>query len=277
MVRAAAQQLAEAGVEAPRGDAWLLLAHAAGCDRTSLMASGHDPVPSDVADRFAALVERRARREPMAYIQGEREFWSLSFRVDPSVLVPRPDSETLIAAALRRRPDRQARLRLLDLGTGSGCLLLALLHELPAACGLGVDLSLPALAQARRNAERLGLAARSHFLCGSWGAGLASQFEIIMANPPYISSQDLPSLQPELAFEPRLALAAGADGLAAYRALLPDVARLLAPGGLALLELGAGQAAAVAELASAAGLAVAALEPDLAGIERCLVLQPDGR
>lgn len=274
LVLQAAEALAAAGIEAPRHEAWLLLAHATGQERAALIAARPGPVAAAARERFAALVARRAGREPIAYLLGEREFWSLPFAVGPEVLVPRPDSETLVEAVLAALPDRAAPLRLLDLGTGSGCLLLALLSELPAAVGLGVDRSLAALAMAERNAARLSLAGRARFLAGSWGAALGGGFDLIVSNPPYIPAPMLAGLTPEVRdFEPQGALAAGEDGLDAYRALLPDVARLLAPGGLAALELGQGQAAAVEALARAAGLAPAGLRRDLAGIERCLLLR----
>ncbi len=274
MVRAAARQLATAGVEAPEREAWLLLAHVMGTSRARLLAGWPAQVEPAFVGRFMQLVERRRAREPMAYVLGEREFWSLRLAVSPAVLVPRPDSETLVAALLQRQQPRDAALRILDLGTGSGCLLLALLGELPAATGVGVDLSAAALAVAADNARSLGLATRCRFIRGSWGRALQGRFDLIVSNPPYIPSAQLDQLQPEVAkFEPRLALAAGQDGLDAYRALLPDVARLLAPEGWAALELGEGQAGAVSDLARAAGLVVSAIEPDLAGIDRCLLIR----
>jgi release factor glutamine methyltransferase len=195
--------------------------------------------------------------------------------VSPAVLIPRPDSETVVEAALSLIGDRSARLRLLDLGTGSGCLLLALLSELRGATGLGTDASEAALALARANATRLGLAPRAAFGCGHWGQALAGPFDLIVSNPPYVAQADWAALQPEIReFEPRAALLAGLDGLAAYRELAPDLARLLAPDGSACLEIGAGQADAVATILHSCGLRLAGRRRDLAGIERCLVAHP---
>jgi release factor glutamine methyltransferase len=218
------------------------------------------------------MVRRRLAREPVAYILGEKEFWSIRFEVGPAVLIPRPESETVVEAVLAHLPDRARPLRLLDLGAGSGCLLLALLSELPQATGVGVDDSAAALALARRNAERLGLAARADFRPGHWGEGLQERCDIIVSNPPYVAEREWDTLQPEIrAFEPRAALVAGPDGLAAYGALAPVCARLLAQGGLCALEIGLGQGAAVAALLAASGLIVIERRRDLAGIERCLI------
>jgi release factor glutamine methyltransferase len=270
-----AEKLAAAGIEGARGEAWLLLAAATGRSRAELIAGvplGLSPVEEQ---RLEALAARRLRREPMAYILAEREFWSLPLHVGPAVLVPRPESETVVEAALEQIGDRAAPLRILDLGTGSGCLLLALLSELPRASGLGIDRSAAALAIASGNAERLGLADRAAFREGDWGRDLAGPFDVIVSNPPYVAPADAAGLAPEvLAFEPADALFAGPDGLCAYRALAPDCARLLAEGGFACLEIGQGQDAAVAAILRRHGLRLVASRPDLAGIERCLVLRP---
>jgi release factor glutamine methyltransferase len=270
-----AEKLAAAGIEGARGDAWLLLSAATGRSRAELIAG--TPVPLGPADekRLAALAARRLRRQPMAYILGSREFWSLPFQVGPAVLVPRPESETVIEAALENIADRAARLRIVDLGTGSGCLLLALLSELPHASGLGTDRSAAALAIARTNAERLDPAGRATFREGDWGRDLAGPFDLIVSNPPYVARADAAGLPPEVrAFEPEEALFAGADGLEAYRTLGPDCARLLAEDGVACLEIGQGQGAAVAGIMRRHGLQLVASRPDLAGIERCLMFRP---
>jgi release factor glutamine methyltransferase len=272
LVAQIAARLGAAGIEEPRSEAWLLLAAATGRGRAALMAD--PPATLDPAQqvRLDDLVRRRAMREPLAYILGEKEFWSLPFAVGPAVLIPRPESETVVEAVLARIPDRARPLRLLDLGVGSGCLLLALLSELPRATGLGVDGSAAALAIAQDNAERLGLAARADFRQGDWGAGLRERFDVIVSNPPYVAETDWDGLQPEIRrFEPRAALVGGADGLAAYRALAPDCARLLAAGGLCALEIGLNQGVAVAALLAAQGLSVIERRHDLAGIERCLI------
>jgi len=279
-IRQLSERLAAAGIEGARSEAWLLLEAATGCPRASLMAGTVERLTPEQEVLLEAMVRRRLTREPIAYILGEKEFWSLPLAVGPAVLIPRPESESVVEAALARVADRSAPLRLLDLGTGSGCLLLALLSELPRATGLGVDLSAAALAFARRNAERLGLAGRARFHEGSWGEGLAVSFDLIVGNPPYVAAGDLAGLEPEVrAFEPAMALIAGPDGLAAYRALALDCARLLAPGGSVALEIGQGQGAAVAAILISHGLEVFDRRRDLAGIERCLVARhaADGR
>ncbi len=273
----AARRLAGAGVEEPRREATVLLGHVLGLDRAALFARPDRPLAPREAAAFAAAVARRCRREPSAYVTGAREFWSLDFRVTPATLIPRPDSETLVAAALDTVADRAATLEILDLGTGSGCLLAALLVELPRARGLGVDIDPRAAAVAAGNLRRLGLGARARVAVGDWGAALAGRFDLVVCNPPYVPAGEIDGLAPEVAaFEPRRALAGGDDGLAAYRRLAPEIARLLAPGGAAVVEIGAGQAAAVGAIFAASRLAVAARRRDLARIERCLVLRHAG-
>ena len=269
-----AARLVAAGIEDARAEAWLLLSISLGRARAELMADAAALPHNEQAARLEELVRRRAAREPIAYILGEKEFWSLAFEVGPAVLIPRPETETVVEAVLDEIAERGAALRLLDLGTGSGCLLLALLSELPDATGLGVDDSAAALAIARRNAARLGLAARAGFAQGRWGERLAGSFDVIVGNPPYVAESEWCGLQPEIrAFEPKAALVAGPDGLAAYRALAPDCARLLAPAGLCALEIGHGQGDAVAEILARHGLQVTQRRRDLAGIERCVVVR----
>ena len=270
---AATRRLRAAGIEGARAEARLLLRHVTGLPREALVADRDRTLDAEALTRFESVVARRAAREPMAYISGEREFWSLRLAVGPGVLVPRPETETLVEAALEAFPDRRVPLRILDLGTGSGCLLLALLREYPNAVGVGVDRSAAALGHAARNARRHGLAGRALLVQGDWGRALAGPFELIVANPPYVASGELAALAPEIArYEPRAALDGGPDGLDAYRAILPDLPRLLAPGGVACLEIGAGQAATLSSLAATVGLAVGS-RADLAGIPRCLVLR----
>ena len=267
-----AARLATAGIERARSEAWLLLAAATGAERAALVAGGVDRLSAAQGARLEALASRRLAREPVAYLLGEKEFWSLRFEVGPAVLIPRPETETVVEAVLAQLPDRARPLRLLDLGVGSGCLLLALLSELPRATGLGIDESAAALALARRNAERLGLAARADFRQGRWGEGLADPFDAIVSNPPYVAEGDWAGLQPEIRdFEPKAALVAGPDGLAAYHALAPDCVRLLAPGGLCALEVGSGQGDAVAALLAGQGLRMIERRCDLAGVERCVL------
>lgn len=273
-LRFAEQRLCAAGIDTPQLDARLLVAAALGLKPDALRLADDRPIAADGEARIEALVARRIEaREPVSRILGRREFWSLDFRVTPDVLDPRPDSETLVEAALALVPNRSAPLRVLDLGTGSGCLLLAVLLERPSAAGLGIDASEAALAVARENAARLGFAERARFQRGDWGRGLAERFDLILCNPPYIAERERPALAPEVArHDPPEALFAGPDGLDAYRAILPDLPRLLADGGRALLEIGATQAGAVSELARRAGLDVLEIKRDLAKRERCIVL-----
>lgn len=269
MIAEAARRLAAAGVENPRREARLLLGLALDTDLAGVLRA--DTLTPDQQARFTAVVDRRVAREPFARIAGEREFWGMSFALAPETLVPRPDSETLIETALALRPDRDAVRRVLDLGTGTGCLLAAALREYPLAFGVGVDASAPAAATARGNLARLGLPGA--VLVGDWAAALAGGFDLIVCNPPYIVAKDIPGLAPEVAgHDPARALDGGADGLDAYRAVVAQLRGLLAPGGLAVLELGQGQGQAVAALADGVGLNVAALREDLSGIPRAIAL-----
>lgn len=262
--------LRAAGVEDARREARLLLAHATG--RTPEWLFAHPEAIVEPGCEFSGLVARRARREPLSHITGMREFWSLSFRVGPAVLDPRPDSETLVAAALDRFPDPAIPLRVLDLGTGSGCLLLAVLAERPAATGVGVDCSSQAAAIARDNARRLGLAGRTGFLVGDWGSAIRGRFDLVLCNPPYIRGDAIAGLAPEVAgFEPGHALDGGVDGFDAYRVLAGQLPALLAAGGIALLEFGAGQEAELPRLLAEQGIETLELRADIAGLPRCLV------
>ena len=298
-------RLREAGIENPRLETRVLMEHASGA-------------------ALEELLRRRCAREPLAYVIGEKEFWSLNFAVGPGALVPRPETETLIEAALEYFPDRDAPLNILDLGVGSGCLLLTLLHLYPNAKGTGVDASGEALKWARTNAARLlstshpplegGSEADLHdsakmasgrgpctaagplpeksslhsdfstlpqgeggtfehrcsLLQGNWAEGLAGPFDLIVSNPPYVTREEMTTLAPELAFEPRGALDGGEDGLEAYRALAPQLPGLLAPHGRILLEIGASQADAVAAILKGSGLETIKIRPDLAGRDRCV-------
>ncbi|HEX6101956.1 MAG TPA: peptide chain release factor N(5)-glutamine methyltransferase [Alphaproteobacteria bacterium] len=269
----AARLLAEAGVEEPRLEARILLAGAAGWPPASIFARRGERLADETARRAGAMLDRRRRRQPAAQILGRREFWGLEFEVTPNVLDPRPDTETLVSAALGRIGNRAAPLRVLDLGTGTGCLLLAFLNELPNAQGLGVDLSPAAVRLAGANAARLGLSGRARFAIGDWGGGLVEEFDVILSNPPYIPSGEIAGLQPEVArWEPWLALDGGADGLDAYRRLAPHLVRLLHPAGFAAVEVGSTQAAAVGSVFARSGLHLLHCARDLAGRERCLLL-----
>lgn len=274
LLKEAAQRLAEAGIAGALREARLLLQAAGDIPVATQVAFPERAIEPAALERFRALVARRARREPMAHVLGRREFWSLSFKVTADTLDPRPDSETLVQAVLDQTPDRSAPLRLLDFGTGTGCLLLALLHELPNATGIGVDASSAALAVARENADALGLAARASLHRGDWDHGIAPAFDVIVSNPPYIPGGEIAGLQPEVAsFEPRLALDGGPDGLAAYRRLAPAAGRLLATGGLAAFEVGLGQSDSVIGIGKAAGLRHIATASDLGGVQRCLLFR----
>ena len=270
----AGQRLRGAAIEAPRLEARRLLAHVLNTSEEALLRDPRAPVPAEKAAHFAALLARRVAHEPFAYLTGRVGFWTLDVEVSPATLIPRADSESLVEAALEACTDKRAPLSVLDLGTGTGALLLAVLSELPAASGVGVDLKPEAAALAARNAARLGLAGRARFLAGDWAAALAGRFDLVLCNPPYIESAAIPALMPEVArHEPASALDGGADGLDAYRRIIADLPRLLAPRGVAVLELGQGQQAAVEALAKAAGLTPEACRADLGGVPRALVLR----
>lgn len=269
LLHAAQARLKSAGVDTPRLDAILLLSEASGLSEDRIRSRPEIPVSADKASAFEAMLQRRLRREPVSKILGRREFWSLEFRTSRDVLDPRADSETLVSAVLAAIPDRNAALRIVDFGTGSGCLLLSLLHELPSATGVGIDVSPPALAVAQENADRFALSSRCLFRLGSWGKGIEGMFDILISNPPYIESGVVPGLEPEVAdYDPLLALDGGADGLDAYRALIPDMARLASKGAFAALEVGMGQDVAVSRLLGEAGFGEIAVMPDLSGIGR---------
>lgn len=269
-----ATRLAAAGIAEPRLEARVLAGAVLGFTREALLAHGEAEIEPAAVSRLAAYAARRAEGEPVARILGRKEFWSLEFEVTADTLIPRPETETLIEAALATITDRGAAITVLDLGTGSGCLLLALLSELPNARGVGVDINPGAIAVARRNAERFHLSPRTTFICGDFAVEpQGRRFDIILSNPPYIPEGDIDGLARDVAcYEPRRALSGGGDGLAAYRALAPRIARSLVPGGRAFLEIGEGQADRVAAIMTAAGLAVAARDVDLAGIVRCLTV-----
>jgi release factor glutamine methyltransferase len=264
---AAAARLVGAS-DTPRLDAELLLAYALGISREEMILRQRDLA---VPLHFDGLVERRLGGEPVAYIIGTRDFWTLTLAVTPAVLIPRPDSETLIEAAIEHFQTR-APTRILDLGTGSGALLLAALDQWRGARGVGVDASAEALEVARGNAQRLGFADRADFALGDWGAGLTGPFDLILINPPYIGTS---ALLPRdvLHHEPHSALFAGEEGLDDYRRIAPQLPGLLAPGGMAALEIGFDQRESVAALLRQAGLTVSA-RADLAGIDRCLAAFP---
>ncbi len=277
-LRGGMARLCEAGVEAARRDAGILLAEASGQARSRLVAFPERLLGADELAAYEALLARRAAREPVARILGRREFWSLDFTVTADTLDPRPETEVLVEAVLARLPDPGAGLRILDLGSGSGCILLALLSERRGAEGLGVDCSAAAVEVARGNAAALGLRNRAAFRVGDWALGLEGKWQAIVSNPPYIVESEIDDLAPEVSrFDPRQALSGGPDGLDAYRVLLPQAARLLAPEGLLALEFGIDQGDAVRRLAEAAGFIVRDSVQDLAGRDRCLIATPVSR
>lgn len=275
LIAESAARLAAAGIESARLDALLLIAAALGCERDDLRVHGDRPIaPAERAIAESYMNRRLVGREPVSRILGRREFWGLEFGLSADTLDPRPDSETLVEAALALFPDKDMASRVLDLGTGSGCLLLSVLHERPAASGLGIDRSRRALTVAARNAARLGLSQRARFVAGHWAEAIGGIFDLVLCNPPYVARSERSALAPEvLLHDPPAALFAGEDGLDAYRELLPRLAPLLAESGRALFEIGATQAVSVRALAAASGLAVVAIKRDLGGRDRCAVLR----
>jgi len=266
----------QAGIDDAMADARILTGHALSLGRAQLLAQSDRELEPREIDAISARAARRLRREPVSRIIGFREFWGLKFEINPSVLDPRPDTETVVEAALdwvTTRSLRNERLRVLDIGTGSGVLLLSLLSELPNAIGIGTDISMDALTTTRANAQRHDLANRCHLIQCEFTSALRGPFELIVSNPPYIASDDINTLAPEVRdHEPHAALDGGVDGLAAYRAIAEDSPRLLADGGRLIMELGQGQAEAVGALLRQGGLAVK--DPprrDLSGINRAII------
>lgn len=269
------ETLEAAHVEAAETDARLLVEHALGLDRAALLRAGERALTKEEAQRLIVVALRRLRREPIAQILGCKEFWSLPLRVDRTTLIPRPETETVVELALALLRDRGLRraIRIADLGTGSGAILLALLSELPDAFGIGIDRSVEALAVARANARACALGERSAFVCGDFAAALGeAAFDLVVSNPPYVRAADIARLPPEVRdHEPRLALDGGADGLDAYRALARDMTRVLAPDGIAVVEIGAGQSEGVTGVFARARLQRRGTpRDDLAGIPRAL-------
>ena len=266
-LRAAQARLDGAGVPDAARDARVLLAHATGLAPDRLLFSLADPMPPAAAALYDAAIAARARRQPVSQITGQRLFWGRRFRVTPDVLDPRPETEVLVAAALEQ-PFRQV----LDLGTGTGAILLSLLADCPQARGLGADLSRAALDVARGNAAALGLAARADFVLSDWFAAIADRFDLIVSIPPFIAAVEMPGLSPEVRdWEPHLALTPGGDGLAPYRIIAAGAGAHLVPGGRLLVEIGPTQGAAVAGLFAAAGLTGVTIRPDLDGRDRVVL------
>ncbi|HEY2035029.1 MAG TPA: peptide chain release factor N(5)-glutamine methyltransferase [Rhizomicrobium sp.] len=260
LLRDVAARLSAAGIDSARTEARILIAHAQG-----------DPTT------FESLIARRLRHEPIAYIIGRKEFWSLDFEVGPGVLIPRPETETLVEEALKAFPDKNAPLSILDLGTGSGAILIAFLSERPNARGLGVEQSHDAMIWARKNIANHKLESRLRLQGDDWLMLGEDTFDVIFSNPPYIESRVISTLDPDVKdYEPLAALDGGHDGLDAYRALAPIIARRLAQGGRAFLEIGQGQEQKVPMILKASGLETVRVAPDLARIPRCVIAAPAG-
>ena len=253
-------------------DARLLVEAAAEATRLDIISDPQRPLREDQVQRLEAFLIRRERREPISHILGVRGFWKIMLKVTPDVLTPRPDTESLLDNILPKIPLHQP-VAVLDLGVGSGAILLAILAERPAARGLGVDLSAEAIAVARENAANLGLASRLALLRGDWTSGLAPEsFDVVVANPPYIPTAEILDLEPEVRdHEPRLALDGGADGLDAYRSLASQILRVLRPGGVFALEVGLAQAPAVEMLLQKAGAVGLSTHADLTGRPRVVM------
>lgn len=270
-VAVGAQALRAAGMEGALLDARLLLAHVIGGDRLSLARDTERTLKSSEIVDYSTLIDQRKERRPVSRIIGRKEFWSLEFAISDSVLDPRPDSETLISAALAQIPIENNNYLIADFGTGSGCLLLAILMERPGAWGLGLDYSFSSVRQAQVNALNLDLHDRAQFVVGDWGDALSGSFDLILTNPPYVASAEVKTLEPEVRdHDPRLSLDGGEDGLYAYRAMGPQLCRLLKPEGSAVLECGFRQASQVGAILNSVGLRVFKVHRDLAGIDRCL-------
>jgi release factor glutamine methyltransferase len=271
--RALSEMFRRAGLDSPELDARLLTGHALGLDHTGLMIEASRPITDEEARAIDALAARRMQREPVARILGHKEFWGLPLRLSAATLVPRPETETVVEAALAAIDSSGARtrtLRIADLGTGSGALLVALLTELPNAEGVATDISLEALQTARDNARRLDLDHRARFVACNFAAALTGPFDIIVSNPPYVTSGDIAGLAPEVRHDPHRALDGGTDGLGCYRTIAGQVGRLLKSGAHLVVELGFGQEAQVAAIFRTAGLASRPAHTDLSGIPRAL-------
>ncbi|GAB3131049.1 peptide chain release factor N(5)-glutamine methyltransferase [Novispirillum itersonii] len=269
-VSALTPRFAAAGIDTARLDARLLVAAVAGIRAQDILLRPDLELTVEAEERLAEFARRREGREPVSRILGARGFWTLDLEVGGATLDPRPDTETVIEVVLERRKTPPGRI--LDLGTGTGAILLALLSEYPQAVGVGTDLMPAAVDLARRNAARCGLGGRAEFLLGSWTDGVTGPFEVVVSNPPYIPAADIPVLEPEVRNHDPLTALVGEDedGLGCYRILIPKAVAVLAPGGLLVLEVGIGQAPAVTDLMNAAGFEHLQVRADLGGVDRCV-------
>ena len=272
LLAGAVSTLSRAGFAEPRRLARRLVASVLELTPAELLGYPEQVLDQRQTACVRSALDRMAEREPLSRILGRREFWGLEFALSRDTLDPRPETETVIEAVLRRVPEREALLRFLDLGTGTGCILLALLSEFPAATGFGIDIAHGAAVTARRNAAALGVGERAHFLAGDWRTAISGQFDVIVSNPPYIAHAALADLPREVAlYDPRLALDGGPDGFTAYRSLVIDLLQSLQPGGVFACEVESDQAPTVAAMLRASGLAIDGCERDLAGFTRCVV------
>lgn len=269
----AKQILKDAGIESFSLDAQLLLAHVLGKTREFVISRPEHILSTQEILDYESLIKRRQNREPLAKIIGKKEFWSMEFLVNSATLDPRPDSETIIEAVLEIFPEKGKEIKLIDFGTGSGCLLLTILSEYPNSLGIGVDINRDTLDVAVKNAEKLGLAKRSEFILNGWAEGMEGKFDLIISNPPYIKNSDIKELEPEVsAHEPYMALAGGEDGLDCYRLLASQINNLLKQDGYLILEFGMGQENSVKEIFENSGFRFVSFKNDLAGTTRCVVL-----
>lgn len=265
-------QLGRHGIDNPQLEARILLAHAAGIDQTRVIGYPEDILDKTTIRYLDQIMTRRKNGEPIAYITGTKEFWSLSFEVTQKTLIPRSDSETLIESILGSITNHTERLSILDLGTGSGCLILALLSELPNASGTGIDISSSACKIAQRNAKKLGLNNRAKFFQGNWMDNISDQFDIIISNPPYIAEPDIKFLSKDvMLFEPHLALSGGPDGLSAYRAIAKECVTHLKQSGMLAVEIGITQAQNIKNIFMENGLVITKTQRDFSNIERCIL------
>ena len=274
ILRQTIRMLRDEGFDSPALDARLLVSQALGCQPDELLWRENKTIDPEAIAKLEGLVARRLEHEPMAYICGRRDFWKSEFIVSPETLIPRPDSETLIESVLAQIADKRAPLRLLDLGTGSGCLLLSLLMEMPFASGIGIDKSVGALAVAQQNAHKLGLEDRAQFHVSDWFSNVSDPVDIVIANPPYIVDKDVDGLDKDVRdFEPRSALDGGPDGLNSYRVIAKSLSKFLTADGVAAFEIGADQTLSVREVFETAGFFVDQVVCDMGQRDRCLVIR----